>query len=544
MAHQWLRCNLLQSDFPLLTDLFGEPVLIKGLDQTMTPDTQYQITKANEAGMVYCENVMPTSAGYQTVRFLNRNINNDPPVGSHGFVDSAYNFSAITGGQLSRMYLGASDSDFTGLYVFNTTTFTWVWVALPGAPALLFPRQISTGIVNNQCYICPGLQGLYHFDVGANNFVADPTIGIAAVSLNGITASNGLLIGWIFPNVILWSSNQNPLDFTPSLITGAGGGNIGEVKGQITYCAPISGGFIIYATQNIVQATYTGNVSFPFKFQEISGSGGTISNNQIAFHDNSDNQFAWTDKGMQAIQVGAAVSNIFPKITEFLRAGYYETFDPTTGIFTKVPANNSNPLVYINFIAGRYLIVSYGWTPIPIYTNQYSYCLVVDIETGRMGRIRFNHVDTLDVVIDTQGPVDPLARIGFITRAGVVWTLDFSLNEPGDSANTSVGLILLGKFQLQRNKGVYSQRVKLECSYVNDGSSTITVSTMPTLDGKNFLPAVACVELNTSNEDSPLKVYGTARRYGLNMSYLVFGQFNLSSLQVDLVLGAEDMRYT
>lgn len=541
MAHQWLRCNLLSSDFPLLSDLFGEPVFIKGLDQPFTSDGPYTQVKGNDAQLFYCENVMPTSAGYQGIGFINRNINNDPPVGAHGLIHDAYNFSALAGTSLVRLYLAASDSDYAGLYVFNALLGNnWSWVVLPGAPALTSPRQISSAIVNNQCYICPDSQGVYHFNAGPSTFTADALIGITATAINGICASNGLLLAWTKPNVVVWSSDQNPLDFTPSLVTGAGGGSINEVKGDITYCAPIAGGFLIYSTQNVVQASFTGNVAFPFKFQEISGSGGTFNNNQIGFHDNSDTQFAWTDKGMQTNKIDTISSIILPKISEFLMAGFYETFDPVTGNFTKVTQNLLYPVKsfrpVINFIASRYLTISYGWSTPSGFIDQYDYCLVFDVETGRFGKIKFTHVDTLDCVVDFQGRINPIARIGFITSTGVVQTIDQTLDSTVN--NTGDGLIVIGKFQLQRNKGVFHQRTKAECVYDSVGNP-FTISACSTLDGKNFLTPTILSPLYAS---SGVKVFG-GKVYGLNISLLIQGPFNLSSLQADFTLGGSDRSY-
>lgn len=536
MAHQWLRCNLLASDFPLLTDLFGESVIIKSIDEQGSQ---------NDAELFYCENVMPTSAGYQSVGFINRNPNGAATVAApgHGAVDYAYNLSyadAGSGNALLSTYMATSITDFTGLYVFENFTLAWHWCVLPGAIGTILPHNLmSTATVQGQTYVCSAFQGVYHYRRSPGPvFLADALIGITATNLIGIVGSNGLMVGWTATEIV-WSSNQNPLDFTPSLVTGAGGGGIGEVKGDIRYCVAIAGGFLIYTSSNIVQASYTGNVSFPFKFQEVPGSGGIFSAQQIAFHDNSDNQFVWTDKGLQSVQVGQIASSILTKLSEFLTAGYYETFDPATGIFTDIlsPLNLLQPIV--NFIASRYLCISYGSDNAANAT--YSYCLILDVQTGRVGKAKINHTDTLDNSISVGSDIfEAAVRIGFINKAGLVQSLDLRFNSSvGPTVND--GLIILGKFQLQRNKGVYHQRTKLEVTY--QGLDTPpTVSIMPSLNGKNFLTPVATTRLNLSG-GSGLRVFA-GRVYGLNISILITGPFNLSSVETDLVLGAQDMRYT
>lgn len=532
MAHQWLRCNLLTSDFPLLTDLFGESVALKGLDQQ---------TEQNDAQLFYCENVIPTSAGYQAVNFINRNPNGAASALGHGNVIDVYNLTYADppgSGILSRTYMAPSVTDFSGLYVYEQITDQWKFLALPGAPGAFLPFSLSTASVAGQTYICPINQGIFHYvRTGAPALLADAVIGITGTSINGICGSNGLMIAWSSTQ-ILWSSDQNPLDFTPSLVTGAGGGSVGEVKGGIVYCAPIAGGFMIYATENIVQASYTGNVSFPFKFEEVPGSGGVRDNNQIGFHDNADSQFAWTDKGLQSTQVGQIASTILPKLSEFLGAGYYETFDPATANFTKITVDTSQFLPNINFIGSRWLTISYGQRLVG-FVRIYDYTLIIDTETGRVGRTKFTHVDTLDWEVDDGDVIAPTKRIGFITLAGLVETIDFTFDSP--SNNEGNGLLVIGKFQLQRNKGVFHQRTKAECTYFV-GDNPFTIYALPTLDGKNFLTPVRLTSIHTPMTNDAVRIYGK-KVYGLNISLLIQGPFNLSSLQVDLTLGGSDRSY-
>lgn len=546
MAHQWLRCNLLSSYFPLLTDLFGESVLIKGLDQA----TPYSVNAQNDAEIFYCENVMPTTAGYGAAGIVNENPNGGASALGHGQVNQAYNLSyadSASGGVLLRNYMATSIGDSTGFYVYDPFTDLWHFLVMPGAPSVPpGAMQLSTATVAGQTYICSFNQGIYHYRRSAGPaLLADTVTGITATQINGICGSNGLMIAWTASGVF-WSSDSNPLDFTPSLVTGSGGGNIGEVKGAIVYCAAVAGGFIIYATDNIVQANYTGNVAYPFKFQEIAGSGGTQSQALIAYHDNSDTQFAWTDKGLQSLQVGQVASDILDNITEFLTAGYYETFDPVGGQFFKVSSPIDQLYPGINMIASRYLTISYGQTNLGAAT-QYAYCLIMDIQTGRMGRIKIDHVDTLDWIVDSAvivlpafpAPLEPTFRIGFIDLTGVVSRLDIALNSVNDVL-PNTGLIVIGKFQLQRNNGVFHQRTKLECSY-NGLFVVPTVACMPTLNGKDFLTPVNLLEL-TPASTSALHVFG-GKVYGLNMSLLIQGPFNLSSLQSDFTLGGTDRNY-
>lgn len=79
------------------------------------------------------------------------------------------------------------------------------------------------------------------------------------------------------PKAIAWSSLIDPTDFTPSLVTGAGGGAVQGAKGDIVCCVSHTIGLVIYTNQNAVAAPTSGNARYPFNFRELVASGGIAS---------------------------------------------------------------------------------------------------------------------------------------------------------------------------------------------------------------------------------------------------------------------------
>lgn len=534
----------------MLSTLWGETTLVTSGDMF---NTNFGPDNINKPQAYYMENVMPTSAGYQSVGW---NLI-APAVGPTNlqFFNDIFELkvpNTSTPGPTVPTYLTvyiATTYAAVGIWVLDEAVGpNWVFKAPPYS-STIFPLQVSTAFIDGQTYIFMAGKGCFHYDFATSAFIADALVGVTATNLLGITSANGYMIAYAANGTVLWSSLVNPLDFTPSLITGAGGGSISEIKAQLIGCYTISGGFIIYSYDNAVQASYTGNVQFPFKFQEVPGSGGITSPSSVTWQDNSDTHIIYGTKGLQTITIGSNASQLFPEVTEMLTAGYIETFSLTTLTFTQTPTFIPfnivvNPL--INMIGTRYVVISYN----PILTASaggfylnYSHALVYDRTLNRWGKIVKDHVDVIEIEDITQAGnviIEVRNIIGFVDHLGKFEniTLDFTIS--GNELGKGNSLILFGKFQLQRNRGVYLQRAKFENLITGQTWSTYV---LPTYDGNTFAPAVQLSDLGALNADEAdgtnVKTFG-GRVYGKNVSILLIGNFNLSSAQVDLVIGADD----
>ena len=130
------------------------------------------------------------------------------------------------------------------------------WTLAQTIPSIAGARP-TTAIVNGTTYVYFARVGCYYFDFSANQLVAQTLTGLTASSILGITSAVGYMIAWDQASVA-WSSLVTPTDFTPSLVTGAGGGSVQGAKGAIVACVPHTTGFIVYTNQNAVAAPGSG----------------------------------------------------------------------------------------------------------------------------------------------------------------------------------------------------------------------------------------------------------------------------------------------
>jgi len=79
--------------------------------------------------------------------------------------------------------------------------------------------------------------------------------------------------GTVEPKKICWSALENPEDWTPSRITGAGSQNFPDMKGVITGIGPLGGDFVIASEESLTIGYFVGgNWTFAFRpadFQRI-----------------------------------------------------------------------------------------------------------------------------------------------------------------------------------------------------------------------------------------------------------------------------------
>lgn len=549
MAHQWSRCNLLSAEFPMLTDLWGETVINPSGDM---PNAAFGADDINKPRVYYMENVMPTSAGYQSVTL------NDNPFTAPGMTALRY-FSSIFKIKCPNPSFipGTPATEFITVYIGTTTGALALWVLdstqgpdwvikSPPVSTTIFPLELTTAWVNGQTYLFIAGKGCFHWDITTHTFILDPLAGVTEANITGITGANGYMIAY-GENSVLWSSLVDPLDFSPSLVTGAGGGQVGELKDQIVGAFNITGGFILYSFVNAVQASYTGNSQFPFKLQEIPASGGIVSNAAVSWQDNGDTHIIYGTKGLQTLSIGSNAAQIFPEVTEMLSAGYTEVFDSVNLVFNKINISFSDAFsvpISINMIGTRYIVISYDATTPTLGGGQYttySRALVYDRALSRWGKVVIDHVDVIEATsIGSSTVVQefPTSAVNFVNFEGTLTTMDQQFTIAEQQQGNGISVLLLGKFQLQRNRGIYLQRAKFENLIAGQ---TWNCYALPTYDGKTFAPAVQLTNLVAADEESGLNIQTFGGRvYGKNVSVLLIGNFNLSSAQVDLVIGADD----
>jgi hypothetical protein len=293
-------------------------------------------------------------------------------------------------------------------------------------------------------------------------------------------------------------------------VTGAGGGNVAGLWGDIKFGVSNSLGFLLYTEGNVVAGNYTGNAQFPFRFKEVEDSKGGISLDQTAYQANSGAQFAFTKAGIQAINISKA-ETILPEITDFLAGRVFEDFNDSTNLFEITELSESQTMLKkMKYIASRYLVMSYG-------INTFTHAIVLDTTLNRLGKLKIDHVDVFEYVNDQTEVAKE--NIAFISRFGLTTVVDFS------TANAdSSGVLITGKMQVTRDKFTALQGVDIENVGAGD---TITCHDLYTLDGKNFFSVQGYQYVANDNFNQFL-----FRVEAKNHSILLKGKFDCNTIQI------------
>jgi hypothetical protein len=503
MAQITYRGNLSAKVFPFVMQFFGPTVIVQGQDQNFQRQLVSQEDLDKDRGIpqiLYCHNVMPSAEGFQSIGY--QNVLNDVKAN----FKRIYTLRDVNGNE--NFFAHTSDGNN---YVLAFGTTSWVQVnSIPNALDVM----VTVATINGQSYIYFANLGCYMYDAVNNVLVPIILSGLDATQVIGITASSGYMVAWT-ANSIAWSSTvehdvpTDPIDFVPSLETGAGGGNVEAAKGKITFCVPHYLGFIVYTTDNAVASVYSGNARFPFNLREIVNSGGVSDSSLVSFDSSSGNHYAYTTSGLQLVSI-SQTQTIFPDITDFIAGNIFEDFDETALQFVYTTLT-SQMLKAINVIADRYLVVSYGITSL-------THALVYDIVEKRFGKLKVPHVTCFEWKTVGTNLTSPRQCFGFLQSNGSIKIVDFGYLSAG-----SKGVMVLGKYQYMRARTMTLDEVEVE-DISSDG--TFQLYNMVSYDGKTLQPPVAGY---LAGDYSLTKRY-TFRQTGINHSLLATGNFFMNSI--------------
>lgn len=543
MPHQWIRCNLAAAAFPFISDLWGQSVMVPALDENYEALSVSSVDQSRFKGIpqvYYAHNVMPSFNGFQAIGWTELAT----PVAGETLFDTVF---PLINSNLHRALFSPAHGKCYVYDSFGGANGTAQWQSVADL-AISEDALVTTAFVNGQTYIYIQSHGCFTYADDTASLEPVNLQGIIEADILGICEANGYMIA-VTDNAVAWSSQIDPTDFRPSLVTGAGGGNIQGTKGSVIAALNISGGFLVYCEQNVIGFSYTGNSAFPFTDLEIPGSSGIANITNVTFEANLNIHYAWTKGGLQAISLSSGTTNIYPEVTEFLTRNQYEDFDDPTLTFSI--QNVTQPLATkVNLVFNQYLVVSYG-----IGFLNFTYALVFDLNLQRWGKIKIDHVDvfqwnapgnntdltyaelignysdqTLSYAQLSQidnNVLDARKTISFLQQDGTVQSVNFNA-----SNNQANGTILFGKYQVNRNHGIEHQRTLVENA---NGPAALDVTIWPTLDGKTFLPPVKAIRLPGL---SGTLVQGYAKRVCCyNFSIMLQGQFDLVSLETDVTIG-------
>jgi hypothetical protein len=515
MSFESFTATLNASEFPFVTDFFERTVLIPGIDNPpRNPKAVYgQQENANYeiAQHFYCQNIMPSSegilsAGYQQLV---------PAL--LGSVDFDQAFTLRDSAENNFIFVPGNGKNY--IYTANSGA----WKSTNPVLGIVAGTLVSRSYVNGRTFICYQRNAIYEYNNGAATFLPIAFTGVDVTTIDVIGNSNNYLL-WASNITVGWSSLINPTDLTANINTGAGSAIPQDVKGPIRCIAPITGGFILYTTKNAVAAFYTNNARAPFVFREVPNAGGVQNPTQVTVDGTLGFHFAWTTNGLQKITMNSAdpVSNA---ATDFLAGRIIESFD-LTALTLSVQRLNSDLLVKVAFVAGRYLVVSYGVTT-------FTHAIVYDLTLKRWGKLRVDHVCCISYpypnLIGSVSNQPPKQTLAFLQRDGTIQLVVMDYRFGADQ-----GVLVLGKYQLVRQQVLRFQTIELENVQVPYPPDVYVINS---LDGRNLqTPA----KLTLMLDGGGYKKYGapvTGAPVGKNLSFLFVGTFEFSTALITITKG-------
>lgn len=523
MAQVPFRANLQTQAFPLLSELSGRTVIVPQQDQTFVPgvsiplDGQVPIDRGVPQ-IYYAHNVMPSTYGYQSVGYDLEYTGIDwggvtPSPVTFKTVYFIQGASIVSGKPAStgfKTYITMPKAGPNSVFVLDPLNKRWRMVA--GAPTVTASTVITVATVNGVTYIYFSKIGCYIYNNNTNALVKRTLAGLAESTIIGLVAANGYLFAYS-TLAVAWSSTVNVEDFTPSDVSGAGGGNVQEAKGNIVTAAVTSLGLILFTEGNAVSVIYSGNADFPWNFKAIPSSGGIATASQVSLDPVNGFQQAYTTNGLQ--QIGhTGAKTIYPQITDFLSGQIFENYDSATSTLTQVEIDwimNKGLAV----VADRYIVLSYGLYP----TAQMTYAIVLDITQSRQGKLKIPHFFCFELRSLLSGVVEtPRGALAFLNQNGDIHTVNFNLTAPALDS-----VMLLGKYQYIRQRMLEIFTIELE--NVKTGAD-FSITALPSLDGKTLAPEVPATQLVESNN---YREFAFQDLVGTNISFLFKGRFNIVS---------------
>lgn len=531
MTQITFRGNMQSMTFPLLSTQSSATVIDSRADHTYVPRVNAEGNIPADRGLpgaFFCENIMPSTYGWQSVGYKSL-----IPALSGGFqitrvvlvkgarVSEAPPEEGETEGEVvitptgNQTLLGIANlSGSYKIVAIDKDTNVWKDVAV-GELELVPTSELFVATLNGSTFIYVSNIGCYVYDDITNTLVLVELLSLDPEELVGIAAANGYMIAWS-TSAISWSSVINVLDFEPSDVTGAGGGQLQEATGDIVCAVPTSLGFLVYTTSNIVSALYTGNEAYPFSFKALASSGGITDVSQVTEEQSTSAQYAYTSNGLQQVSHQRCQTTM-PHITDFLESRYLEYFDfEQNEIVEEILSAPVTKILAI--VSDRYLVISYGKRN----GSNKSQAVVIDTAQTRMGKLKFDHVQVFELAqIGTALRETPRGSIALLVGDGSIYSVNF--DEMEDKAEA---VLYLGKYQITRSNGIEIQEIYLSNTQLG---ANFELLIKPSLDSKNLLNPIVPF-LYQDHKD--LKHYLVDGPAAFNQSVILKGTFNVMDFRL------------
>lgn len=509
------RGNLSTKAFPFLTDFQGRTVIVPGPDNTFNRSLTSSEDLDRDVGVpiaYYCHNVLPAPYGFNSIGY--ESVVNSVTDGSNEFTSTRL----IRSNPISPSVQGPSvyyASRPAAAYKLGIGDVFWVGV-ISSVPHLATQKE-SFATVQGITYIHYEGIGAYKYDNPTQALIPVSLSGLVPADIIGVVASQGYLVAYS-QSTVYWSSTLdidytlNLVDFAPSLTTGAGSIIPEGLKGPIRFLTATTFGFLIFTSSNIVSATYSGNVRYPFNFRELVNSGGCQSEELVAYDANSNALYVYTTSGIQLInQTGT--QTVMPEVTDFLAGQDFEDFNEATRQFSLTVL--TLPMVKkLATVSDRYLIISYG-------VSSLTHAIVYDMAQRRYGKLKTPHTDCFEFeYLDPTLADAPRKSIAFLKPSGAVQVVN-----PSVTFSQSSGVILLGKFQYARSRLLTLEGLVLQTVHTNQ---TVAVYNLASESGGTIESVVEYPAYEVSLSGQSQRKY-EFHVTATNHSILLIGGFFLSS---------------
>lgn len=526
------RADINAVEFPLLYEWASRTVIQNPADQGQPPITTPQI--------LYCQDVLPTQQGYKSVSYKDLIAAASP-----ANITFSNIFNVADAAQNKALIGVTLDSH---IYMLTAASPNWVDVT-PGGWA--GGDAVTVGNANGSWYLYLANKGCYLINVTGVVLTLTALTSITAANIVGMSSSINYLLLYD-ATTVYWSSTINPLDFTPSTITGAGSSVPFDELGKIITIKQLNNGFCVYTTSNAVLASYSNNAVFPWVFRNANNVAGIVSYKQVNQAAGLGFHIALTSAGITQItpQGGDVIT---PEITDFLAAKDIESFDQVNNLILDTDIDRTAPLnSAIAIIGARYIVVSYGITG---YTD----AIVYDLALKRYGKLHVNHVCCFEIKTYVEGVISPYndpAEIGQTYAAASPQTYNstaITLNNPPDVgrifgflqadgtvklaylnnlSSTDNAILVLGKYQATRSNLLELEEIDIELVPVENTGLQILVAS--SINGKDLLPAQSATLIERGIDINRYAI----RAVGKNHQIIFKGSFDLTMCEITATLGS------
>ena len=537
MAQIEAGVNLQAASFPMVPQFMGRSVLISNTDQQVDAatigkegSTQQPAEHGNMPHAYYMYNVVPTSQGYKSVAYTK--ITGAPRTALGAIIPVTFStIFPVRDSNENRGFLGVT-VDFRS-FIFSNITKRWI----EATPVSQNTSDISVAFVTGSTYVCYSKFNIFTIDLINSLLVPATLSGVVNANVLSIASSNNYLL-LQDGNIVYWSSSLNASDFVPSLSTGAGSGTPTAIGGKIVAMFPLSTGFAIYTTTNIITASFSGNIRYPWIFKEANNGAGVSGAEVISYGDDGTN-YAWTSAGLLKVALSGCTP-VLPNVTDFLSGRVFAEFNTATkDIDYEYIASDLK--VHLLYSSARFVVISYGKTSL-------THAIIYDLALKRFGKLKIDHVNAFELNILSDGTqltyqdlldfataygdlsdtsyaelatitnkaASPKRTLAFLQADGSILVALFDIGNFNSNA-----VLLLGKYQLLRANTTIFEGVKLEDTDPDNTNFAVTIQS--SYDGKNIGKTTATT-LRTSAPN--FREYG-CHVTALNHSVLIEGAFNL-----------------